>query len=146
MDIFKVTKQDIGAWIYLAMRLWPDEDPQDFTREFDKYSSSDNAISFISKNEKGKVIALIALTTRKEFVEGAYVYPVGYVEGLYVQEDYRNMGIAKKLISAATRWAKSKGCRQLASDAELVNEESQAFHKKEEFEETNRLVCYIKHI
>ena len=54
--------------------------------------------------------------------------------------------IAKKLVELGENWGKEKGCTQYASDTEITNQQSIAFHKKVGFSEANRLVCFIKDI
>ena len=41
-------------------------------------------------------------------------------------------------------WAGNLGCREFASDCELDNAESLAFHLKCGFAEANRLICFAK--
>src|SRR5437879_5955855 len=42
-------------------------------------------------------------------------YPVGYVEGWYVAENWQR-GIGTELLRAAEDWARSQGCIEMASD------------------------------
>ena len=79
-------------------------------------------------------------------MEGTETSPVGYLEGVYVKETERMQGIARELVSACGQWAKDKGCTEFASDCELVNTVSQAFHRAIGFEEANRLVAYVRKI
>jgi aminoglycoside 6'-N-acetyltransferase I len=94
--------------------------------------------------EDEQPIGFIELSIRRDYVEGADEPPVAYVEGIYVQEGFRNKGGARELIHAAESWAKSKGLRQLCSDTELANQASIDFHKASGFEEAGRLVCFVK--
>jgi GNAT superfamily N-acetyltransferase len=55
--------------------------------------------------------------------------PVGYIEGWYVAEDYRQHGVGKKLLSEAEDWARSQKCVEMASDAIIDNERSQRAHE-----------------
>ena len=71
---------------------------------------------------------------------------MGYLEGIYVAEEYRKHGIARELLSACESWAKSKGCTEFASDCELSNVQSLQFHLNVGFEEANRIICFTKKI
>ena len=83
---------------------------------------------------------------RHDYVEGTETSPVGYLEGILVEEAYRHKGYAKELLRECEQWAKSKGCTEFASDCELENEESLRFHMAMQFEEANRVICFRKDI
>ncbi len=46
------------------------------------------------------------------------------------------------MVEFAGEWALKQGCSELASDCELNNSASKAFHKKVGFKEANRLICF----
>jgi len=71
---------------------------------------------------------------------------VAYLEGIYVRDDCRRRGTAKELLSACEQWAKEKGCVEFASDCELDNSNSLAFHLGTGFAEVNRIICFVKKI
>jgi aminoglycoside 6'-N-acetyltransferase I len=69
---------------------------------------------------------------------------VGYLEGWYVDEPCRRQGIGAALLRAAEDWARSQGCREMASDAGLENKISQRVHTALGFTEVGRAVNYRK--
>ena len=81
---------------------------------------------------------------RRDYVEGADSSPVGYLEGIYVEEAYRRKGYARLLLTACEIWAREQGCTEFASDCELANGESLRFHLSVGFEEANRIICFVK--
>ena len=70
--------------------------------------------------------------------------PVGYVEGWYVNEDYRHRGIGRKLLAAAEDWARSQDCIEMASDTWVDNDVSQHVHEALGYEVVDRCVHYRK--
>ena len=70
--------------------------------------------------------------------------PAGYIEGWYVAENYRNRGIGRKLLAAAEDWARTQGCREIASDTWIDNEISQRAHEALGYEVVDRSVHYRK--
>lgn len=48
------------------------------------------------------------------------------------------------LVIACETWAKERGCRKFASDCELSNTQSPAFHLRAGFQEANRIICFTK--
>lgn len=72
--------------------------------------------------------------------------PVGYLEGIFVQEAFRQRGFARELLSACEKWAKESGCTEFASDCELENMGSLQFHMAVGFNEANRIICFTKQL
>jgi aminoglycoside 6'-N-acetyltransferase I len=70
--------------------------------------------------------------------------PVGYIEGWYVAENHRHLGIARKLLAVAEDWARSQGCDEMASDTWIDNEVSQRVHEALGYEVVDRCVHYRK--
>lgn len=87
---------------------------------------------------------MLDLSICTDYVEGAESSPVCYVEALYVKDTFRKSGIARQLCNRAEVWAKSKNLTQIASDTEIDNAASIAFHNKIGFREANKIVCFIK--
>ncbi len=101
---------------------------------------------FLAQNEKGEYLGFINLSLRSDYVQGSSSSPVGYVEGIYVKPKYRKQGVAKELVKQAEKWAKKQGCKELGSDTELSNIDSQKFHKNLGFKKADIIVNYIRKI
>lgn len=86
------------------------------------------------------------MSLKFEHVHEATSTPVGYLEGIFVKEKYRKLGIAKKMYEAGEKWAKSKGCLQMGSDTWDWNKDSVLFHKKLGFKIANPIIHFIKNI
>jgi aminoglycoside 6'-N-acetyltransferase I len=48
--------------------------------------------------------------------------PVAFLEGWYVDPDYRGARVGRRLVEAVEAWAREQGFSELASDALLDNE------------------------
>ena len=70
--------------------------------------------------------------------------PVGYIEGWFVREEFRNRGVGRDLMRAAEEWALAQGCREMASDALIDNAVSQHAHEALGFEVVDRCVHFRK--
>jgi aminoglycoside 6'-N-acetyltransferase I len=70
--------------------------------------------------------------------------PVGYVEGWYVAPDSRGQGVGSALLRAAEDWARSQGCKEMASDTQIENHLSQRVHEALGFQVAERSVIYRK--
>jgi aminoglycoside 6'-N-acetyltransferase I len=145
MQIESLTDASLESLTQLVLQLWPD---CDYTEEYDHYKDlirKENEACYLAK-EQDRYIAFIHLSLRTDYIEGATSNPVAYAEGLYVMPEYRQRSIGRQLLWVGQKWAKQKGCREFASDAQLDNQESIKFHSRVGFKETNRIVCFIKEI
>lgn len=145
MLIQKISKYNVEALAKLFVELWSDCILEEEIAHCKQLLASEKDMCFIGKN-KGEYVAFIHVSLRFEHVEGAVQSPIGYIEGLYVQPDFRQVGVGNHLIQLAEEWCKEKGCTQLASDTELKNQLSINFHKNRGFRETARIVTFIKEI
>lgn len=137
--------EHIGELIPLLMQLWPEmivEEAKDLLNDY--IGGKETAVFTHYVNEKYVGLALCCL--RYDYVEGCDTSPVGYLEGIVVDENNRMKGIANLLCQECERWAKEKGCTEFASDCELTNSTSIQFHLNIGFKEENRIVCFKKNI
>ena len=102
---------EAGRLSALVKIIWPEHTLEDLTKIIAGYMSSENSAVFIEiVNGEYAGVALCCL--RHDYVEGCETSPVGYLEGVCVQEEFRHQGIARKLVSECEQWAKEKGCKQ----------------------------------
>lgn len=139
------TKEDAFALAKMAIQMWEDNEIEELAEHFESLAADEEAACFL-KYADNKAVGFAQCQLRHDYVEGTETSPVGYLEGILVEEAYRHKGYAKELLEACQQWAKSKGCSEFASDCELENEESLRFHMAMQFEETNRVICFRKSI
>lgn len=138
-------ENDVKILADLAVRLYTDSTVEDLEKEFCQNILSED-IRFYLKYENDLPIGFAQVNLRYDYVEGSETNPVGYLEGIYIKEAVRGKGYAKELLKECETWAKSKGCKQFASDCEIDNLNSYKFHKAVDFEECNRIICFIKNL
>lgn len=137
--IVAVKKLNENEWANFCHKLWPDTEAEEFISERKKGSLPYEYLYY----EGRKPVGFISLSLRHDYVEGTTSSPVAYLEGIYVEPEYRGKQIGTELIRFAKNWAKEHGCRELASDCELENVASSRFHEKCGFKEVNRIICYV---
>ena len=142
--IRKANIEDAAAISRLACQLWPDNEPLEMEAEFALLLSKPDAAVFLA--EEGETIGFAQCQLRRDYVEGTDSSPVGYLEGIFVREEYRRRGIARGLLRACEDWAGEQGCTEFASDCELTNYDSFRFHLALGFLEANRIICFTKMI
>lgn len=141
----KATPADSEAIALLAVQMWNSHTAEDLSNDFSSLIESDNSALYILIVD-GTIEGFAQCGLRHDYVEGTNGSPVGYLEGIFVQEEHRKQGFAKQLLNYCEKWAKEKGCSEFASDCELDNEISRQFHKKLGFNEANRIICFAKKI
>ena len=135
--------RDVPALAALAALLWTGHSVKELTAEFSGLFSQ-GSVRFFLKYVAGTSVGFAQCQLRHDYVEGTQTSPVGYLEGIFVQEEFRGKGYGKELLSACEAWAREMGCTEFASDCELDNVNSLSFHTASGFAETNRIICFLK--
>ena len=124
----------------MRVRLWPDEDPEELAGEL-----ADIRETVFVAEDDGSLIGFIEIGVRS-YAEGGPVGPAAYVEGLWVEPEYRRRGVARAMLTAAQDWARDRALSYLGSDALLDNELSHVWHRAVGFDEVQRLVIFGKRL
>ena len=135
--------RDVDTLTDLTLELWPDHSRQEMKTELQRQLSAERAVYFLAVEEE-KAAGFAQCQLRHDYVEGTESSPVGYLEGIYIREDWRKKGLARQLLETCEQWAKAQGCSEFASDCELSNLQSLEFHLKAGFAEANRIICFTK--
>ncbi len=143
--IRKATVDDAICVAKLAIQMWEDNTLKGLTEELAEIIAGPESAVFLLYDAEN-AIGFAQCQLRHDYVEGTDSSPVGYLEGIFVEEAYRNKGYAKELLKQCEAWAKNMGCTEFASDCELDNTGSLAFHLKMGFEEANRVICFAKRL
>ena len=141
--IREARKEDALVLGQMARKIWDNDSVEELKKEFEEFAENQNMVSFIIY-EDSNPIGFANLSIRYDYVEGCETTPVAYLEGIYVDEKYRNRGYGRDLVKACENWAKDRDIKEFASDCELTNLSSFAFHKAIGFEEANRIICFKK--
>ncbi len=129
----------------MRQTLWPTES-NDHVRDIERYfkgEAKEPLEVLLAFDEQGRAIGFTELSIRA-YAEGCKTDRVAFVEGWYVEPVARRNGVGAALIDAAETWARSHGCVELGSDAEVDNLESAAAHGAVGFTETGIVRCFIK--
>ena len=137
--IKKAETNDLEILAKLAVMMWQNHSVSELINEFSEIMANGKS-QFFLKYENDIPIGFAQCQLRYDYVEGTSTSPVGYLEGIFVQEGYRNKGYVAK----CEAWAKENGCHEFASDCEIDNMNSFHFHKAMNFTEANRIICFTK--
>jgi aminoglycoside 6'-N-acetyltransferase I len=140
-----VQETDRASWQRMREALWPSPATAhaDPIGRFLAGTAREPLAVLIAFDDPGDAIGMIELSIRA-YAEGCVTDRVAFVEGWYVAPKVRGTGIGAALIGAAETWARSQGCTELASDAEVENLSSAAAHLAVGFVETGVVRCFKK--
>ncbi|ERL64540.1 AacA7 [Schleiferilactobacillus shenzhenensis LY-73] len=138
-----VTKSNVRQVADLQHALWPEHPLLDLIVAAQTAVQAAKSHYWLAMDGQ-KAVGFCEVTLRRDYVEGSDTSPTGYLEGIYVLPDYRRQGIGTELVNAAAHWLRTQRVSAMGSDVALDNTVSQAFHEALGFEETARLVHYLR--
>jgi putative acetyltransferase len=149
-----VQNGDQAEWLRMRSLLWPDGADGEHADEINVFIGTGafrwsepflGLAVFVAVRPGGGLCGFVEASIRP-YAEGCATWPVGYVEGWFVDADVRRQGIGKRLVRAAEQWVTGQGCREMASDAHPENKVSLMAHKALGFEEAERAVHLRKRL
>jgi aminoglycoside 6'-N-acetyltransferase I len=146
--IRSATTADAAAWVRMRDALWPDYEHRWHAVEVEKYFAGLLRMPLevlIALDDQERAIGFAELSIRP-YAEGCETERVAYLEGWYVEPDWRQRGVGRALVEAAERWAERQGCTEFGSDAELDNVNSASAHAALGFDEIVQIRCFRKTI
>lgn len=135
---------DFEPFVAMATKLWKEYDRSDLRELLSGAQQRDNLRIWLAKDEDDRYVGFVIFSIRTDYVEGAVTSPTGYLEGIYVEPEFRKRGIAREFLRLGEAWCKEKGCVQLGSDTWLTDMESRTIHKKLGFREEEEVVHFLK--
>lgn len=143
--VSEVQRHQLDDWLRLREAVYTGLDRDFHQQEMEIYFNDEDKTCLLACNATDSVCGMVEMSLRN-VVDGCLSSPVGYVEGIFVDPAHRGSGIARLLMQHAEGWCRSRGCREIATDAELDHEEAQRFHQHMGFQETYRIVEYRKEL
>lgn len=143
--IVKATSKDSLALAKIAIKMWSEHSLDELAKEFEETIDCEESAIFMLMVDN-QAVGFAQCQLRHDYVEGTDSSPVGYLEGIFLEQEFRHRGNAKKLLAQCEEWAKNKGCTEFASDCESDNDESLKFHINMGFTEVNRIICFKKQL
>jgi aminoglycoside 6'-N-acetyltransferase I len=153
MKIRPAHLSDLDQLAHLCEALWPSSSAAEHAQELRLILEGNATLVvtmpieiFVADTSGGTLVGFVEVDLRSHADGCNSSQPVGYIEGWYVAEDHRHLGIGKKLLEEAEHWARGHGCAEIASDALIDNEVSQRAHEALGYEVVDRCVHYRKRL
>jgi aminoglycoside 6'-N-acetyltransferase I len=154
---------DRGVWAQMRAALWPQESAAAHARAIDALlpgseawgseawgseawgseAWGSQAWGFIAEAPDGGGAGFAEIAIRK-YANGCDSAPVAFLEGVWVEPQYRRRGIGTRLIAHVESFVAARGFCELGSDTQIDNAASQAAHVVWGFSETERVVYFRK--
>lgn len=142
---------DLEQLVPMLVALWPKSSIEEHAQELRLLlgGKADSVLTMpitilLAEASDGSLVGFLEVDLRSHADGCDPSRPVGYVEGWYVADGYRQSGVGRKLLSMAEAWARSHNCIEMASDALIDNEGSQRAHEALGYEVVDRCVHYRK--
>lgn len=133
----------------MRSRLWPHYPLAELTSDVVRMLGGDAspyiAIHNLIAEADGRAVGFAEVSLRGN-ADGCESSPVGYLEGWYVEAEYRDRGIGRALVTAAEEWIVAQGCSEMGSDAYADNTVSRQAHRALGFKEKRAVVRFTKRL
>jgi aminoglycoside 6'-N-acetyltransferase I len=139
----QMSAADRAVWAGMRASLWPDETSQQHVAEIDRLLKDREAWSFIAETSAGAALGFAEIAIRK-YANGCVTCPVAFLEGIWVNEQFRRRGVGVRLVNCVESFLAARGFYELGSDTLLDNGASQSAHLGWGFSETERVVYFRK--
>lgn len=136
---------EFEAYCGLRIMLWPMPEEDNRREASQLLVESRKWAVFLATGEHGMPLGFAEVRLR-EYAEGASSSPVGFLEGWYVVPEARKQSVGRRLVERAESWARSMGCTEMASNAEIERSGSIEAHKRLGYDEVERDVCFLKRL
>lgn len=143
MIVRRIVESDREDWLRMRDALWPgsfsEHDAE--TRQYFEEANA-NLVTLVVVVD-GHVVGFLEMDHRR-YASGCESSHIPFIEGWYVEPHKRGRGIGRALVEGAESWARAAGHHEIASDAEMDNDNGIAAHRALGYEVVNRLVCFRK--
>lgn len=143
MIIRVIQTGDYDEWLRMRQALWPEDTLDEMHTEMDEIMADEQQVVFAVPRTGDGLGGFLEASLRPT-AEGCETSPVGYIEGWYVDPDFRQQGYGAQLVQVAEGWALEQGCREMASDCLEDNTVSLQAHTALGYQEVERLIHFRK--
>lgn len=135
---------DRSDYVRMRCALWPEASAAEHDAEVAALiAGRPDRATFVALLPEGSPCGFAEVALRP-WAEGVATQPAAFLEGLYVDEEVRRQGVARRLVDACDEWAASRGSSGLGSDTQLDNTASQVMHAHLGFREVERTVVFAR--
>ena len=141
--IRKMLPNDKLVWAEMRFKLWDSLPLEEHLGDIDRMLKASKHTGYIAILPDRGHIGFAEISIR-DYANGCTAQPVAFLEGIWVEREYRWQGIGRALIEKISNDLLIQGYAELCSDTDIENTLSQHAHGSWGFEETERVVYFRK--
>ena len=134
---------DRAAWARMRTSLWDDLTDDQNQTEISRMLTNELSTTYFVVDAADRPIGFAEIFIR-DYANGCTQQPVPFLEGIWIDDDYRRSGVGRALIDRITSDLTEQGYVELCSDILETNHQSHRAHENWGFEETERVVYFRK--
>ena len=137
---------DASQVLALFRALWPDERglAAHIRGLLTGTARTTTPLTLFVAEAQGKLVGFIEVGLRSHANGCDPGRSVGFLEGWYVARGFRRLGVGGRLVAAAEKWCRARGCREMASDTWSNHRLSIAAHRALGYQVDGRYVNFRK--
>ncbi len=141
--IRKMVASDSSEWAQMRYRMWDSLSVSEHLGDIAKMLTGRiKSTGYVAISDGS--FAGFAEVSIRDYANGCTVQPVPFLEGIWVNPEYRQQEIGRKFIAEIERDLVTQSFNELCSDAHIENDISHHAHNRWGFEETDRVVYFRK--
>lgn len=140
--IRKATLEDVPQLVSLAIQMWKSHTVEDLTKIFGEHIRKGKNIIFLAISEE-HIVGFAQCGLRFDYVEGTDSSPVGYLEGIFVLEEYKKATIADIDELVRTRIIVLRAANKLSNDVDMSLVEKESYEYYKSASESGEHIAYL---
>ena len=138
MEFRRLREQDLQSLLELYKQLQPDDDSLSVEKSKTVWQEieKDPNISYFGAIDNGNVVS----TCYAVFIPNLTRNSRGicFIENVVTDKDYRNQGLASKVIDMVVEYAKEKDCYKVILQSGIEREDAHRFYEKKGFDGSSK--------
>jgi len=140
----RMGEADRSSWARMRHQMWDSLSIQEHMDDIAKMCApASKRRGYIAVRDGERPVGFAEVHIR-EYANGCTAQPVPFLEGIWVEPEYRRHDVGRMLVNEIRHDLIAEGFKELCSDAHVENTISHRAHEKWGFDETDRVVYFRK--